>query len=208
MKKVNFLQTLWVLLALSIGFGSCSDDDDPTPDPNNAEVKTVVINATAYDKWVYFSFEKDTIVGESGVEETRSGLDWDIAFHRYDLRLNCGASGTGKGGTYNAGAVDFNSITEAPSEIYAANDSIEVSIPGNSFPPPTARVPGDSILGTWCAFSGPPPTYAYSKNVFVVKTATGKYAKLMLLDFFNDDAESGHVTMKYLYQPDGSTNLE
>ncbi|PIE88342.1 MAG: hypothetical protein CSA04_02390 [Bacteroidetes bacterium] len=45
-------------------------------------------------------------------------------------------------------------------------------------------------------------------EIFVVKTADGKYAKVWLKDYFNADGESGHVTMKYSYQPDGSTKLD
>ena len=46
------------------------------------------------------------------------------------------------------------------------------------------------------------------KNVFIVKTAKGKYAKIQFLNFLNDQDKSGYLTLKYAFQKDGSTKFE
>ncbi len=109
---------IFVFALLSFGFQSCDKDDDPKP------ITTVIVNevdnidASAYDKWIYISFKEAKTVGTSEVDETRSGLDWDIAFHRWDIRLNCGNSGSGKGGAIlsagNIAKTGWDALTTAP----------------------------------------------------------------------------------------------
>jgi hypothetical protein len=47
-----------------------------------------------------------------------------------------------------------------------------------------------------------------SDYIYIVKTATGKYAKVWFKSYYNASNTSGHVTFEYKYQPDGSKNLE
>ena len=39
--------------------------------------------------------------------------------------------------------------------------------------------------------------------VYVVRTADGKYAKILIESFHNAEGKSGYINMKYSYQPDG-----
>ena len=57
-----------------------------------------MLNATSYEKWVYYSFEKGAIVEVSSPE---TDLGWDIAFQRWYVKTNSGTSGKGKGGAIN-----------------------------------------------------------------------------------------------------------
>jgi hypothetical protein len=50
--------------------------------------------------------------------------------------------------------------------------------------------------------------WVYAEKVFVVRTADGKYAKVHLMNFKSDRGASGTVTMKYVYQSDGTINLD
>ena len=56
-------------------------------------------------------------------------------------------------------------------------------------------------------FAGPPPTYTPSDYVFIVRTASGKYAKLKAKSFYDDEGNSGIYSFEYAIQPNGSTNL-
>jgi hypothetical protein len=44
--------------------------------------------------------------------------------------------------------------------------------------------------------------------IYIVKTATGKYAKIWFKSYYSPENISGYVTFQYKYQPDGSKNLE
>ena len=202
---LNF--TTIILIALAMVFTSCDKEDDDDEIVNKSLVTgTVTIDAASYDKWVYFSFSDEK---EITVSDFSNSTAWDIGFHRQDVRVNCGTSGIGDGGTYNAGKVDFSSIIEAPELGYALNDSINIL---HEFAMPFVyfTVPGDTLLAPWVniSFGQSGPEYIYSDDIYVVKTADGKYVKIWLKDYFSDESETGHITMKYVYQPDGSRKFE
>lgn len=197
--------SVWAIIIATVGMVACKKDDPkPVVIQQELEVKTQVFDARAYDKWVYFSFVQDKIVE---IENFSTSLDWDIAFHRFDVRTNSGASGPGQGGSINMGKVAFDAIGEAPLEGYVPNDSISIIPKAGDWMNPV-RVPGDTVMATWMHFSGPPPQYLLSNEIFVLKTAEGKYVKIWLKDYYNDNAESGFVSMQYLYQKDGSRHLK
>ena len=194
----------YLLIALAIAtsiFTSCEKDDNVIP------ANTVVIDASSYDKWVYFSFEAGSTVE---IPDYKTSMAWDLGFHRFDVRVNGGTSGPGQGGTFATGETDFNAVTTAPVVGYALNDSISIAVDISSMPPVMETVPGDTVLATWITMHNgmAGPEYHYSNEVFVVKTASGKYAKIQLKDYFNDLGKSGHINMKYSYQSDGSTQFD
>lgn len=211
MKKINLL----VMLALTgsmLMLTSCKEDDDDDNDKGGGDstgalkVNTVTLDASSYTDWTYFSFGKGEVVS---VSDFSTSTGWDIAFHRSDVRVNCGASGPGQGGTYATGQSDFEAVATAPESGYSLNGMIEVAVDISAMPPKMETVPGDSILSGWVEYSMGQggPTYTYSEEIYIVRTAEGKYVKVWLKDYFNDNSESGHVTMKYAYQSDGSTDL-
>jgi hypothetical protein len=50
--------------------------------------------------------------------------------------------------------------------------------------------------------------WEYAQKVFVVRTAGEKYAKIYLKNFKSDEGVSGTITMQYVYQSDGTTDLD
>lgn len=194
----------FLILGFVLSFISCeTEDHDPDPNEQELETKTVTLDATAYETWVYFSFSEDKEVTVSNFSTSDA---WDIGFHRYDVRVNCGTSGPGMGGSLNMGTIGFESVTEAPESGYSLNDSIGVIQESGVWE--YINVPGDTVLATWLTFEGPPPTYTINDNIYVIKTADEKYVKIWLKDYYNDESQTGHVTMRYLYQPDGSRSFE
>jgi len=202
MKKTSLL-LLTALLGSLHFFYACDENDNPIL----ASEGQITIDASDYSTWVYFSFDEDTIIP---INDFKNSRNWDLGFNRYNLRVNCGKSGPGNGGTFATGETNFANVLVAPESSYSVNDSIEVVSDISAMPPLMETVPGDTILTNWInrTYNDNGPVYSYSNEIFVIKTAEGKYAKIWLKDYFNDEAESGHVTMKYLYQADGSTNLE
>lgn len=203
-RKLNFLGL--VILSGLLTFTSCKKEEILEPEKSQVVAETTTIDASAYGKWVYFSFKENKVVD---ISDFTNSLKWDIGFHRQNVRVNCGKSGIGQGGTHDAGKVDFASVKEAPETGYALNDSIKI-LEEFSMPPVYVTVPGDTVLAKWIDIhhgqSG--PEYNYNDHIYVIKTADGKYAKIWLKNYFDDESTSGHITMKYAYQADSSRKFE
>jgi len=211
MKKNLFISI--IALVSAVLSSSCQKDDSPvTPIVDSSVTPTVdssvTVNATAYDKWTYYSFETGA---EVAITDFKNSTDWDIAFHRGDIRVNCGESGIGQGGSYNAGKVDLASVKEAPADGYSLNTTLSVVVSYATMPPTYATVPADTLVSKWLTIvtsNSGPPSYTFSDNIYVIRTAKGKYAKIWLKDYFNDAAKGGYITMKYAFQKDGSRKFE
>ncbi len=171
----------------------------------------IVVKSTmnALQKWLYFSFEKKEQVGESDADKIMDGLDWDMAFHFYDVRLNGGESGTGQGAALliegAKGKDGWNSVVKAPDSGYQTDkkDTIITS----AMPTVKIEVPRSTVItggmdalgekkGTWTHSEGMPPTFESTNQIFVIRTANGNYCKIWLKKY-------SYITgtkMKYLIQ--------
>ena len=197
--------------AISATLSSCGSDN-PEPKTGGLDVKRHTqsrATSVAGDStdWVYFSFATGAEV--QGVTEanrmTRS--DWDIAFNRFNMRTNSGRSGSGKGGAVETNKTSFADVNEAPADGYVTD--VEITISGYSNGAVhDVKSTGNVALSKAIRFTGPPPTYTFNDHVFVVRTADGKYAKVIFESFHNAAKKSGYITFRYAYQPDGNRNLK
>jgi hypothetical protein len=179
-----------------------------------------VYDCSSYADWHFFSFAEGGVIGACDAADSvacdawRRRTDWDLAFHRQNIKTNSGASGIGQGGVmkYPQETFDFDAVTEAPEDGYLtdAPDSVIYDMSqmaagkigyvhtGLAQPFKGWAVLTDMMNGVW----------TYVQTVFVVRTADGKYAKIYLKNFKSDIGVSGTVTMQYVYQPDGTVNLD
>ncbi|MDO4692747.1 MAG: HmuY family protein [Porphyromonadaceae bacterium] len=67
--------------------GNKPEETDPT---TGEKIRSVTLDVSAYEKFVYFSFEKGSVSISDEQSEQYDG--WDIAFHRTDIRTNSGTS--------------------------------------------------------------------------------------------------------------------
>lgn len=212
MKKANLLLMIPFLMAAVIGLSSCSDDDDNnTPTP--ATGKEVTINvASSWKTWNYFSFEAGEVIGTGNADaesdaEWKIRTDWDIAFTRLYARTNSGTSGIGLGGVIEISpdntdkASVFANLLVAPTAGYNVDVTEEVMY---AMPPEYYDAGCSPTINSWLTVSMP---VGVSPKVLVVKTASGKYAKVYLKGYQNDEGATGYIKMEYVYQADGSTNL-
>lgn len=89
------LKSIFTLLIGFLIFSSCSSNDREEDVATAGEIeKYEFLDARSYTDWVYFSFSKGEIVT---VTDYQNDINWDIAFHRGDVRLNGGKSGKGSG---------------------------------------------------------------------------------------------------------------
>lgn len=211
MKNKKLLLGL-LMTAFFSGFSiSCDDDDD-----NNSQAATydtLTIETKDYTLWHYFSFENG-IVGTGSADpedaddaEWKQRTDWDLAFHRTNVRTNSGASGIGEGGMLEASETDFDKVLAAPATGYTVDGTIQISLTA-AMPPVMVDSPGNEVCDGWATYDHSEGAWVFAEKIFIIKTADGKYAKIWLKSFLDDEDSSGTVTMEYSYQADGSTSLE
>lgn len=185
------------MIAISIAaFVSCKEEQTVTPTSLTAVTKTD-INAT-YTNYQYFSFTTGDTVPFSDSTTT----NWDIAFKGTTVIINGGTSGPGVGGAIILDTL-FSEVTSAPTSGYA-QDGLTKAIPTGS-------------NNGWYNYAGPPnhTITPLAGKVFVLKTATGKFAKLEFISYYQGAPAtpngltdiSKYYTIRYIYQPDGSTKL-
>lgn len=211
-KKTFKLAAFFMSLLAMVTFSSCSDEDDPTNEPSteDLEVKQVTLSRkTAYgNDWIYFSLSKGKEL--TGIDETNreSNNEWDLAFNRYNVRTNSGLSGKGKGGALDSGKTEMDEVAEVPAGTFVIDEMGKITsrFTGNGVE--EIESPLNKKLGEAIKFQGPPPSYTPNDHVYIIRTADGKYAKIQIESFYNDEGKSGFVTFKYVYQPDGSNKLK
>lgn len=198
--KIKFNNKMMIatllLASLALGLSSCEKDE---PEVKKEEVKTVRIPAESYTKWVYFSFEKGTTVTVTD-DKVAESLDWDLGFLRYNMRTNSGKSGIGKGGVLATTATNLDAVVQLPSGSFIVDDEIQVVSVNEKgqpiMPPKYIKIPGNKDF-VWASFDS--QKYTYNNNVFVIRTASGKYAKVIMKSFQKEDGASGLITMDYVY---------
>ncbi|WP_456087591.1 HmuY family protein [Parabacteroides sp.] len=186
----------------SISFTACSDDDDKNAPETEVTAKTVTFEAQSYTEWTYFSFAKGDFVTVDQ-ENYASDMNWDIAFLRFNIRTNGGESGKGQGAVLDTKETDLNKVTSIPSTGFITDSKISVMASGG-MPPKYVETAGSPVFKVgenqgWAFYNYMASTWSYNNNVFIVRTADGLYAKLIMKSFLNDEDKSGHITFEYVY---------
>lgn len=195
-------------------FQAC--DKDYLFAPQDSESGDVQILSRDYTKWVFFSFEKGDTIGACdamdsiAMQSWYERRDWDMAFHRQDIKTNSGVSGSGEGGVLavEQEVFDFDAVREAPEDGYIVDvpDSVIYDMSqmmlgkiGYAYTGTTKVTDGWAVLTDMMS-----SLWEIKQKAYIVRTGTGKYAKIYLKRFQDDRGQSGLVTMQYSYQPDGS----
>lgn len=208
MKTTKTLKKI-ALVSLLIGFSSCSSDDDNTTTLDSVESERIEnLHAPITGggqgqpdegEFAKFDFETGMV--------TDSDSDWDIAFRGTAIAINGGESTgtvgeperTADAGVYIASG-SFSSITNAEGFNFVQDTAEGYAIP-------------KVIDEGWY-------NYNFTTNivtaipgvVLVFKTRDGKYAKVEIISYYNNQdtsQDSGYYTFDYVYNPnDGETSLE
>ncbi len=153
--------------------------------------RVTTVNASSEKEYVYFNFAS----GKPVKIHDSSSLEWDLAFRRSKVITNGGASSKlGKAGLIDLGPVGFDTVTEAPKENYV----LDVSTRTDTENPVILK----------------PYNYNYlthklkaKKNVYAARTADNKFAKFQFINFYCDNKEVGCVTIRFVYQDNGSNSF-
>lgn len=214
------------LLASAIIFSSC-EKDTPTPatptDPNafnvsvNGKIVTVknlpadtIIGIGAmgpYGAGKYSFFSLETNAKISSTDSATS--NWDLAFAGNTIRVNNVTSGPGNGGAFVFSGT-FDGLTQVPADSTFRVDNA----------PQSYAITKGSGKG-WYNYDGPNNLVtAIPGRVLVIRTASGKYAKVEILNYYkggvtpattaSDDIksfDSRYYTFRYTFQSNGTTTF-
>ncbi|MCM1042127.1 MAG: HmuY family protein [Bacteroides sp.] len=181
------------LALLSVLFlASCKDDKDKDP-----VGKTLTnVDVSAYDKWVYLSFESGTPIVK-GIDE-EAPAQWDIALHRENIKTN-------QGSALKTAATSLNALTEVPSDEFTADVMTDSTLVVDMSQMMEgiigyAKSELNMVLNGWVSRGDAmPPVYTVSDNIFVVKSKDGKYTKIKFTSYKNDMDKTGFATFSYEY---------
>lgn len=209
---MNFKFTkILALGAVFISLLSCEKNKTPDtpskPDEPGKPIKNeVVVDATDYYTWNYFNLKDGKVVGKLKYEEKEgeffvlkgdeSSMEWDIALHRGDLKTNSGS-------VYATGKKNMTEVTEIPEGNYVSDKETDKIIVDNSQMMQGIIGYGKSLINpalmTWYTQAGMPPTFEYSKEVFVLKTKDGRHFKIQFTTYKSDPTgqKSGNIAFNY-----------
>lgn len=135
------------------------------------------------------------------VDGDESSFAWDLAFHKYDIRTNGGSAA--KTSKTNLDEVNSSNlpvtgfVEDTDGSVYADMSKMMKGFVGYQY------VKLNNALYDWVTRTAtgtmPPTIYTLNKNVFVVKTRSGKYAKIQFYDTTNDKGDAVYPTFNYEY---------
>ncbi|MEL6341713.1 MAG: HmuY family protein [Myxococcota bacterium] len=145
--------------------------------------RTVRIDGTDYETWVYFDLETGDIVLEG---DATWDATWDVAIQRFNVKLNGGVSGDGGVEAATVEDVAFDDLTVAPASGYITDE-------------PDADEDGapEYALGGWYDYD--PNTHVLTPFdiVYVVRSVEVNHHRFQILDYYNDAGTSGHLQFRW-----------
>lgn len=154
---------------------------------------TLTVDATDGENWVYTDLLRGEVVD---ISNAATSLNWDLGFRRTGVIVNGGISGPGEAAAAVLKDVLFEDILVAPEEGYVS-DTEQI----------TTFATGDG----WYTYTGPPNHWVLPNDiVYILRTATGNYAKLRFIGYYEDNeskVSSGFISIEYVLQDDGTRNF-
>jgi hypothetical protein len=161
-------------------------------------------------KFTFYSFENNAIVANSDSNSTK----WDIGFRGTTIIVNGGTSGPGNGGAFIYVGT-FDDLGSVPSD---STFKVDAVVPNAA---PSYAITLGSNKG-WYLYNAPVNLVTpLPGRVLVFRTATGKYAKVEILNYYKGGTTPAatdpdpvkiynqrYYTFKYSYQADGTTNFK
>ena len=202
---------LWLLFTFTLtqmdiqtpGFGEKAEKLLSISPVNPAEIGTKLTDTIVYtfdsstlEEWAFFDFSRGSIV--SDVSSFKDTKGWDLAFRRAKIASNGG--GTNKNGIVEVArlkTIDFDSVTSVPEDTNFIKDATRRSVGAD---------PKNVSLDKWYSYNFFDHNLKSYKNVLIIKTAEGNYAKMQIINYYCKKGEeklAGCYTIKYVYQGDG-----
>ncbi len=199
-----------MILALALFVSAC-DSSSPNDDPQEvvaaraADIPSDPIIGLGSDgrpvganAFSFFSLRTGQIVASADSAST----GWDLGFKGSTIIVNGGTSGPGNGAAQIVEGI-FSDVMEAPENGWV-QDSADVQ-----------AIPTGSGNGWYNYNFATQVLSPIPGRVIMVRTADGRYAKVSMISYYQGapstpsaDNTSRFVTFDYVFQPDGSRNLQ
>ena len=140
----------------------------------------LLIDATNKLSQVYVDLDE---AREMKPEEAFTTNGWDLAFKRFDVFANSGASGPGVVEVAVLKGVDYDGLTQAPASGFA------VDTPARIF---------NTVDEGWYFYDlGVHRLITRTELVYVVKSSEGAYFKLKMLDYYDESGTPAALSLEY-----------
>lgn len=197
---------LMILFLAGLLMISCSEESTENDPNNNGTVSIKTITDLDCDttngragRFTFFSLQDSSVVPASDSATTK----WDIAFSSTTIITNSAFRGPGLGGAivYKLQTGEsFAGLTEAPADGYAVDTSL------------TQKAIRTGSGNGWYLYDSQNSVIRPINDVVLfIRTADGKYAKMMITSYYKGNLANPDQTslprfynFKYAYQPDGS----
>ena len=147
------------------------------------------INASDYENYIFYSFEKKDTVNLT-LDQALTSTNWDIGFKRVTLLINSGASGAG-----NTKVVDLASINHIDSTNFEGFTDYSV-IDTNQLGSGSYTLNIDE----WYIYNPSNHTVNPTQNVYLLHDATDGYVKFQVIGIDNPGRYNmGTITIQYIY---------
>ena len=149
------------------------------------------LDASDTEEWVYFDFSRGSVV--KGV--AWDSLDWDLAFKRAKILTNSGRTHEkGGGGALALMSEEFDSVDSAPEGGAFETDHRPYNKMENE----------NAALHKWYKYNYINHRLEPKPQVYIIRTAEGKFAKMRILSYYCQGEKAGCYTFRYVYQGNGS----
>lgn len=223
------MRNLPLLLALLATVG-CADDlgSEPTPTPDAGPTPTTdsgpppipdggpapstervrhtdlgegvtetLVDGTATDGWILLDLDRGGAEIDADLE---TDTTWDLAIQRFHLRTNGGAGGPANVRVAVLDGVDFEDVTQAPSEGWRQDEPpAETEIPGEV--PMGADIPSTVISNEedpWYVYNGATHELTPKPRTYVIESTETRYFALAMVDYYSPEtADSGYPTFRW-----------
>tara|TARA_B100000686_G_C16782858_1_gene973142 strand:- start:898 stop:1620 length:723 start_codon:yes stop_codon:yes gene_type:complete len=166
-------------------------EPEPPPVSNIIRTSMALINASSETKWIYFNLKDNDVIK---IHDPTS-LEWDLAFRRGKVITNGGITNKfGAAGAIDLGEQEFDLVESVPTENYLEDEATGTQLENEA-------------LKSWYKYNYFTHKLTAKKNVYAIRTAKGKFAKVQFLSFYCINKETGCIKMQFVYQDNGTPSF-
>ncbi len=184
-----------IVLLLSLGLmSSCANDlreDHPfdgetsmgplvTAESMDSGAKRLLVDATNKKSQVYVDLDEGR---EMKPDEAFADNGWELAFRRFDIFVNSGASGPGVIEVLVLKDADYEGLSVAPASGFVADT------PDRIF---------NTVEGGWYTYDiGVHRLQTQTSLSYVLHTSKGAYVKLKMLSYYDENGTPASISLEY-----------
>jgi len=166
-------------------------DTGTAPTDPGLQAGEYMVDATDYVQWVYYDVtaEEYLVPGEipDGEKEWVPGPDevWHMAFRRFNIKLNGGASGPGDVSALSIEEQDYEALTQAPADGYVtdAEDANEDGVP-------------EYVFADWYNYDYSSHLLTPKDKVYVIRLSAEEHYKFQHIAYYDDPGTPAMVSYR------------